>query len=154
MNDTVIQETLLSAEAVAVMLSLSKRQIFRISSQAKISAPIRIGSSVRWSDDKLRDWVEAGCPSRQVWEGVEKGKQFIQPQKEKWYQSRKMKAAIITAVITVAGWFVTPYINKIVTSLQKGNSTLILKKTTVIQPIEVITHGPNSPVSIYIASDR
>ena len=39
---------LLSAKALGDMLSLSKRQIFRLNSCGKLPKPLRIGGSVRW----------------------------------------------------------------------------------------------------------
>ncbi len=62
---------LLSAKTFGQRLSLSKRQIFRLNSCGKIPAPIRIGGSVRWSEDEIADWLAAGAPDRQTWEAME-----------------------------------------------------------------------------------
>ena len=62
------QDTLLSAEAVGKMLSLSRRQIFRLNSSGKIPAPIRIGGAVRWSEQTIADWLAAGAPDRRTFE--------------------------------------------------------------------------------------
>jgi len=59
MND-MQTEKLLTAQAVAEKLSLSKRQIFRLNSCGKIPAPIRIGGAVRWSENTISKWLAAG----------------------------------------------------------------------------------------------
>jgi len=51
-------EILLTAKAVGVMLSLSKRQIFRLNSSKKIPAPIRIGGAVRWRESDIEQFIE------------------------------------------------------------------------------------------------
>jgi predicted DNA-binding transcriptional regulator AlpA len=55
MANNTFTEMALPAKTVGEMLSLSKRQIFRLNSCGKIPKPIRIGGSVRWrlSDIKL-----------------------------------------------------------------------------------------------------
>jgi len=68
-NDSTTQTCqLLSAEAVGKMLSLSKRQIFRLNSCGKIPAPIRIGGATRWSVEEISAWLAAGAPDRNRWE--------------------------------------------------------------------------------------
>lgn len=59
---------LLTASALGKMLSLSKRQIFRLNSCGKIPKPIRIGGSVRWSAQEVSDWLAAGAPDRKTWD--------------------------------------------------------------------------------------
>ncbi len=66
------QDKLLSAEAVGKMLSLSRRQIFRLNSCGKIPAPIRIGGAVRWSAAEISSWLAAGAPDRKMWEQLKK----------------------------------------------------------------------------------
>ena len=66
-------EKLLTADAVGEMLSLSKRQIFRLNSCGKIPAPIRIGGSVRWSEKTIGEWLTAGAPDRKTWEAIKEG---------------------------------------------------------------------------------
>lgn len=64
---------LLTAKALGEMLSLSKRQIFRLNSCGKIPAPIRIGGSVRWATSTIAAWLEAGAPDRRTWETIKEG---------------------------------------------------------------------------------
>ena len=61
---------LLSAKAVGEMLSLSKRQIFRLNSCGKIPAPIRIGGSVRWAETTIAQWLATGAPDRVAFEAL------------------------------------------------------------------------------------
>lgn len=72
-NNEVTKEKLLTAKAVGEMLSLSKRQIFRLNSCGKIPAPIRIGGSVRWVTSTITAWLEAGAPDRKTWEAIKEG---------------------------------------------------------------------------------
>jgi len=63
-------EKLLTAQAVGEMLSLSKRQIFRLNSCGKIPVPVRIGGSVRWASSIIESWIEMGCPDRETFESI------------------------------------------------------------------------------------
>lgn len=59
---------LLSAKMLGEMLSLSKRQIFRLNSCGRIPTPLRIGGAVRWSAEEISAWLAAGAPDRKRWE--------------------------------------------------------------------------------------
>lgn len=63
-NAVAVREKLLTAEGVGEMLSLSKRQIFRLNSSGKIPAPVKIGGSVRWRAGDIDRWIEWGCPNQ------------------------------------------------------------------------------------------
>lgn len=70
MSDTRITSTaghLLTAKALGQMLSLSKRQIFRLNSCGKIPSPVRIGGAVRWPAEEISAWLKAGAPDRKTW---------------------------------------------------------------------------------------
>lgn len=62
---------LLTATKLGALLSLSKRQIFRLNSCGKIPAPIRIAGSVRWAERTIQDWLKAGAPNRQTFEALQ-----------------------------------------------------------------------------------
>jgi len=47
---------LLSAKALSQMLSLSKRQIFRLNSCRELPEPLRMGGAARWSADEIPAW--------------------------------------------------------------------------------------------------
>jgi predicted DNA-binding transcriptional regulator AlpA len=67
-TNTQVTERLLSAKALGEMLSLSKRQIFRLNCCHKLPAPIRIGGSVRWVNSTIENWINMGCPDRREFE--------------------------------------------------------------------------------------
>lgn len=70
MATTTTTEKLLTAQAVGEILSLSKRQIFRLNSCGKIPAPIRIGGAVRWSEQEISNWLAASAPDRKTWQAL------------------------------------------------------------------------------------
>ena len=71
MSNTGTTEKLLTAKALGQMLSLSKRQIFRLNSCGKIPAPIRIGGSIRWDlEGDIKPWLAAGAPDRKTFEAM------------------------------------------------------------------------------------
>ena len=70
-------ETLLTAKAVGEMLSLSKRQIFRLKSSGKIPAPVRIGGSVRWVGSEISAWIQAGTPDRERWQMIKEARKWL-----------------------------------------------------------------------------
>jgi len=59
---------LLTAKAVAQLLSLSKRTVHRLNSSGKIPAPVRINASVRWKESDVRQWIAWDCPNRSTFE--------------------------------------------------------------------------------------
>lgn len=62
-------EKLLTAKAVGEMLSLSKRQIFRMKSAGLICPSVKVGrGAVRWRQSDIEKWIQWGCPSRQEFE--------------------------------------------------------------------------------------
>jgi len=74
MNNMQTTEKLLTAKAVGEMLSLSKRQIFRLNSSGKIPAPVRIGGSVRWVESEISAWIQAETPDRERWQIIKEAK--------------------------------------------------------------------------------
>jgi excisionase family DNA binding protein len=58
----------ISAEKVAELLGVSKRHVAALSASGRLPRPVRLGRSVRWNLDELRDWLAAGAPSRDRWE--------------------------------------------------------------------------------------
>lgn len=60
----VVHEPLLiPVERLAEMLNLSTRTVWRMLAAGRIPEPVRIGGSVRWRLDLIRQWVDAGCPA-------------------------------------------------------------------------------------------
>ncbi|MHA2043538.1 MAG: helix-turn-helix transcriptional regulator [Planctomycetota bacterium] len=65
-------EKLLTAKAVGEMLSLSKRQIFRMKSAGLICAPVKVGQgAIRWRQSDIDRWIELGCPDRKSFEAMQ-----------------------------------------------------------------------------------
>ena len=67
-----VNTSLISAKEVASILSLSKRQVFRLDSMGKIPAPVRVNGAVRWRDSDIQRWIALGCPNRAIFEATVK----------------------------------------------------------------------------------
>lgn len=59
---------LLDVDRTASALGISRSTLYRFDSRELIPRPRQLGKLRRWSRDELRDWVDAGCPPRGVWE--------------------------------------------------------------------------------------
>lgn len=57
-----VKPLLIPVEAVAKLLGVSIRSVWRLRSSRKIIEPVRIGGVVRWKLDEVNRWVEEGCP--------------------------------------------------------------------------------------------
>jgi predicted DNA-binding transcriptional regulator AlpA len=53
---------LVDADAVARMLNISPRTVWRLLSAGKLIEPVRVGGNTRWRVDELRQWIADGCP--------------------------------------------------------------------------------------------
>lgn len=62
------ERLLIDAKEAARLLSLSKSTLYSCLSAGMLPKPVRLGRSVRWSLEELRDWVRAGCPPNERWE--------------------------------------------------------------------------------------
>ena len=56
------ENLLIPAEAVASLLGISKRTLWRLLSAGKLPEPLRLGSVVRWNRAEIEEWIKAGCP--------------------------------------------------------------------------------------------
>ena len=63
-----VTAALLNARQAATLLGVSMASLYRYQNEAKLPAPVRVGRSVRWREDELRQWIAAGCPERAEWE--------------------------------------------------------------------------------------
>lgn len=61
---TTVETELVTVKAVAGMLSVSQRQVWKLYASGRIPAPVRLGRSVRWRRLEIEEWVAAGCPAR------------------------------------------------------------------------------------------
>jgi predicted DNA-binding transcriptional regulator AlpA len=64
MVTNITNEKLLTAQAVAEKLSLSKRAVFRMRSSGFICAPVKVGTgAIRWRQSDIELWIAMNCPS-------------------------------------------------------------------------------------------
>jgi excisionase family DNA binding protein len=54
---------LLTVEAVASMLDVSKRTVYRLSDAGRMPRPVKLGGAVRWDGTAISSWIAAGCPN-------------------------------------------------------------------------------------------
>jgi len=52
---------LLTVKTVAQRLSLSPRQVWRLTRAGTIPQPVRLASSVRWRSADIEQWIIGGC---------------------------------------------------------------------------------------------
>jgi len=66
MNTEVHEEVLLiPAERFAKLMQISTRTLWRLLSAGRVPEPVRIGGSVRWRLDQVKQWIASGCPPRE-----------------------------------------------------------------------------------------
>jgi predicted DNA-binding transcriptional regulator AlpA len=53
------------------MLGMSERHVWAMNSSGRLPRPVRLGRSVRWPVDELRQWLAAGARERSHWEQAE-----------------------------------------------------------------------------------
>lgn len=63
-NTPLGDETLLSAEELAVLFGVSCRHVAKMRSERRLPVAVRLRAVVRWRVGDLRDWIRAGCPQR------------------------------------------------------------------------------------------
>lgn len=54
---------LMTVEAVAAMLAVSTRQIYRLADSGKIPRPVKLGGSNRWDREVIENWIKDICPA-------------------------------------------------------------------------------------------
>lgn len=52
---------LLDVGAVAAMLGVSGRHVYRLADSGRMPRPIRLGGAVRWDRDTIERWITDGC---------------------------------------------------------------------------------------------
>ena len=58
------------ARRLAAMLNKSIRTVRVWDARGLIPTPLRIGGSVVWRVDEIRDWLDAGAPDRVRWSAI------------------------------------------------------------------------------------
>lgn len=61
---------LLDVHGVADLLGISASGVRKFDSSGRLPLGIHLGRCKRWREEELREWIAAGCPSRQRWEGM------------------------------------------------------------------------------------
>lgn len=54
---------LITVEEFAELMQLSVRTIWRLNSSGQVPKPVRIGGTVRWRLEEVRNWIAEGCPA-------------------------------------------------------------------------------------------
>ncbi|MDZ4849418.1 MAG: helix-turn-helix domain-containing protein [Pirellulaceae bacterium] len=52
---------LLDVVAVAAMLDVSPRHVYRMADAGRMPRPIKLGGAVRWDRDVIKTWIDSGC---------------------------------------------------------------------------------------------
>ena len=52
---------LLTIRELATILKVSQRSIWRLVAAGQLVEPLRIGGSIRWRCEDIRDWIANGC---------------------------------------------------------------------------------------------
>ncbi len=65
---------LLTVPQVACILQCAESVVRQRDKDGLIPKPIRIGGVLKWRKKEIYDWLDAGCPNRQVWERQKKAK--------------------------------------------------------------------------------
>lgn len=63
----------LDVRGVAALLNCSPRHVWGMNAAGKMPAPLRLGRSVRWRREEIGQWLAAGAPDRETWEGMKGG---------------------------------------------------------------------------------
>lgn len=61
-----INPELLTAKDIAGLCQLSLSVFYKHLSTGKVPLPVRIGGITRWRRQEITQWIEAGCPPRQI----------------------------------------------------------------------------------------
>lgn len=74
-QSTQTTEKLLTAQAVAELLSLSKRTVFRMKASGLICPCVRVGQgAIRWRQSDIEKWISMGCPDCERWLAMQRDK--------------------------------------------------------------------------------
>lgn len=65
---------LLTVADLAEMLNTSSRSIYRLKSEDKLPAELRLGQQPRWRRTEIESWIDAGMLPRLDWERVKEGR--------------------------------------------------------------------------------
>ena len=52
---------LLTIRELAAILKVSQRSIWRLVASGQLVGPLRVGGSIRWRRDDIRNWIDNDC---------------------------------------------------------------------------------------------
>jgi predicted DNA-binding transcriptional regulator AlpA len=55
---------LIPALDLARMMQISTRTLWRMRSAGQLPEPVRLGGTVRWRMEEIKNWIDDGCPSQ------------------------------------------------------------------------------------------
>lgn len=53
---------LLDVQAIAAMLGVSDRHVYRLCDSGRMPGPVKLGGANRWRRDEIAKWIADGCP--------------------------------------------------------------------------------------------
>ena len=59
---------LIPARVACGMCNRSLVTWWRLASAGKTPAPVHLGGATMWKRQEILDWIQAGCPARDIWE--------------------------------------------------------------------------------------
>ena len=71
-NGSANSTELLTVTGLAAQLKVSVRQVWKMNSSGGVPSPIKLGRSVRWRAAEIARWLDAGAPTRELWEQLKK----------------------------------------------------------------------------------
>lgn len=66
---------LLTAKALAKILSTSVRSIWRYRSSGRLPETVKIAGAIRWRQQDIEQWIALGCPSKSEFEARREAEQ-------------------------------------------------------------------------------
>ena len=71
MNKTNPLEELLTAKALALLLSTSVRSVWRYGSSGRLPATVNSAGSIRWRRADVEQWISMGCPDQETFNAMQ-----------------------------------------------------------------------------------
>ncbi len=68
-----MEHSLLTVREVSAALKVSQRQVWKLLSNGRLPAPLRLNRSCRWRAADIARFIELGCPSREAFEAAQRG---------------------------------------------------------------------------------
>jgi prophage regulatory protein len=60
-GDTVAPPRLLNVDAVAQLLGVSARHVYRLADGGRMPRPLKLGGARRWDRLAIEEWIASGC---------------------------------------------------------------------------------------------